>query len=262
MDNRIIQQVLERMSPITLEEMKNIHLMDRIDSKFVAPVSLLPDLLEEMIPYFHVQTKNEITVAPYTTQYFDTPDLRMYHMHQNGKLNRQKIRIRSYVDSDLSFLEIKNKNNKGRTKKIRIPVEYQFLKSMEDLKEERIFLDQHSLFDTSLLLPVLSNEFSRITCVNNRKTERITIDVNLKFNNELTGFQKDFENLLVLELKQDGWQRSDFRDILMKMRIKKNSFSKYCIGTVMTNNQVKYNRFKGRLARINKIVKINNYDSI
>lgn len=255
MDNQIIQQVLDQMAPITLEEMKNIHLMDRIDSKFVVPVSILPRLLEEMIPYFHVQTKNDITIAPYTTQYFDTPDLKMYHMHQNGKLNRQKIRIRSYVDSELSFLEIKNKNNKGRTKKIRIQVEYPFVKSIDELEREKEFLTQHSLFDTHLLTPVLSNKFNRITCVNNRKTERITIDVNLVFTNHITNVRNSFENIVVLELKQDGRQRSDFRDILMKLRIRKGSFSKYCMGTVMTNSSVKYNRFKGRLARIDKITR-------
>ncbi|MDL2322937.1 polyphosphate polymerase domain-containing protein [Bacteroidales bacterium OttesenSCG-928-A17] len=248
-----IENILKGLTPITLEEMKDIRLMDRIDSKFVAPVALLPQLLKEMEPFFMVQTKNDTRVAPYTTQYFDTPDLEMFVMHQNGKLNRQKIRIRSYADSDLSFLEIKNKNNKGRTSKKRIEVNQPAVRSIKEFQEEMDFLTEHSIFSAGSLIPSLSNNFHRITCVNNRKTERITIDINLSFLNERTGGETSFDDLMILELKQDGWQRSDFRDILLNLRIKKNSFSKYCMGVVLTDPSVKYNRFKNRLAKINKL---------
>ena len=252
----MIDSLLNEMAPITLDEMKNIRLMDRIDSKFVAPVTILPKLLKEMQPFFKVQVNNEKRIAPYCTQYLDTRDLSMFIMHQNGKLNRQKIRIRSYVDSNVSFLEVKNKNNKGRTKKIRVPVDFSHVASIEELNGDRAFLDKHSLFECNGLEPVLFNEFNRITMVNNRKTERITIDLQLSFQNYKTGNKKSLDNFMILELKQDGWQHSDFRDILNKLRIKKSSFSKYCMGTVLTNPDVKYNRFKGRLTKINKLITI------
>jgi hypothetical protein len=246
--------VLEKMQTITLSEMGNIRLMDRIDSKFVAPVSLLPQLLEEMLPYFRVQVNNGVRMAPYCTQYLDTPDLKMFLMHQNGKLNRQKIRIRSYVDSNLSFLEVKNKNNKGRTNKRRVPVGVSHLTSIRDLKDEKQFLDENALFDTGILEPSLANNFNRITFVNNKATERITIDTHLSFLNYRTGNTKTLDNLMIIELKQDGWQHSDFRDILNRFRIKKISFSKYCMGTVLTNPGIKYNRFKGKWTIINKLI--------
>jgi hypothetical protein len=248
-----INNILEAMPSITLDEMKNIHLMDRVDSKFVAPVSLLPCLLEEMAPYFKVQINNGKRIAPYCTQYFDTPELGMFLMHQNGKLNRQKIRIRSYVDSHVSFLEVKNKNNKGRTGKIRVPVDSSHIQSIEDLNTGKPFLEVNSIFDSRALEPVLANEFNRITLVNNRATERVTLDMDISFVNYKTGDQKAVENLLVLELKQDGRQHSDFLDILNRFRIKQMSFSKYCMGTVLTNPSVKYNRFKRKWILINKI---------
>jgi hypothetical protein len=246
--------VLEKMQTIALDEMENIRLMDRIDSKFVAPVSLLPPLLEAMLPYFKVQVNNGIFIAPYCTQYLDTPDLKMFLMHQNGKLNRQKIRIRSYVDSNLSFLEVKNKNNKGRTNKRRVPVGISHLTSIRDLEEKKQFLEENALFDTDILEPVLANNFNRITFVNNKATERITIDFNLSFLNYKTGNTKILDKLMVIELKQDGWQHSDFREILNRFRIKKISFSKYCIGTVLTNSNIKYNRFKCKWTIINKLI--------
>ena len=251
--NTPINDLLERMSSITLEEMQNIHLMDRVDSKFISSISILPRLLEEMTPYFKVQINNEKRIAPYCTQYLDTPDLHMFLMHQNGKLNRQKIRIRSYVDSQVSFLEVKNKNNKGRTIKIRVPVDLSHIQSVEELNSSKEFLEQNALVDSRNLQPMLANEFKRITLVNNRATERVTLDFDLRFINHQTGRQEEVSDLLVLELKQDGWQHSDFRDIMHKLRIKASSFSKYCMGTVLTNPDIKQNRFKAKWSIINKI---------
>ena len=249
-----INPILKDMIPITLDEMQNIRLMDRIDSKYVASASLLPELLQKMIPFYKVQEIEEERIATYSTQYMDTPELGMFVMHQNRKLNRQKIRIRSYVNSDLSFLEIKNKNNKGRTGKKRIQVGLSHLTSIHDLNDEKEFLCDYSLFDVEQLLPSLTNEFNRITFVNRNATERITIDINLSFRNCITGIDVNLGNLMILELKQDGWKHSDFRDILNELRIKKTSFSKYCMGTVLTNPDSKYNRFKAKTKLINKLI--------
>ena len=253
--NTPLNSILEQMEPISLEEMKSVRLMDRMDFKYVAPISILPQLLEKAIPYFKVQEINGNRIAPYCTQYLDTPDLDMFVMHQNGKLNRQKIRIRSYVDSKLSFLEIKNKNNKGRTKKKRIPVNLSHVETIEDLNSDKQFLAENSVFDIQNLKPALANEFDRITLVNKKGTERITIDLNLLFINCKTDERKALENLMVLELKQDGWKHSEFRDILNELRIKRLSFSKYCVGTALTNSQVKYNKLKRKLMNLTKLTR-------
>ena len=51
----------------------------------------------------------------YASVYFDTPAFTFYFDHHNGKIRRTKIRQRKYVDSELTFLEIKQKNGKGET---------------------------------------------------------------------------------------------------------------------------------------------------
>jgi len=249
-----VDSILARMEPITLHQMKDIRLMDRLDFKFVAPVSLLPDLLEQMESDFMVQEINDKRISPYTTQYFDTFDMGFFVMHQNGKLNRQKIRIRSYVDSNLSFLEVKNKNNKGRTTKLRIPFDSRRVDSINDFDEEKDFLANHSIFDVNSLVPALENSFQRITMVNNNKTERITIDLNIAFLNAKTQREEQLDRLMILELKQDGWTHSHFRDILADMKIRRNSFSKYCIGIALTDSEAKNNRFKRKLIRLNKLL--------
>ena len=249
-----VDSILRRMTPITLSQMNDIHLMNRLDFKFAAPVNLLPDVLEEMMPDFMVQEINNNRISPYFTQYFDTPDMGFYLMHQNGKLNRQKIRIRSYIDSNLSFLEVKNKNNKGWTNKFRIPFDSQRINSIEDLNGEKKFLANHSLFDVNSLIPALENSFRRITFVDNEKTERITIDTDISFFNYKTRREEQTGPLMVLELKQGGWSHSHFRDIMNKLIIRQNSISKYCLGIVLTDSGVKYNGFKKQLIQLNKFL--------
>lgn len=250
-----IDKALKEMEVITLQQMQDIRLMDRVDFKFVAPVSCLPLLLLKMRPYFKVQINNGKAISLYSTQYLDTESLDMFLMHQNGKLNRQKVRIRSYVESDMSFLEVKNKNNKGRTTKVRIPTAQSHIHSSLDFDEEISFLEENSLFCHEELHPSLSNTFKRITLVNNHKTERITIDFDLAFENYYSGIKKDLNQFMVLELKQDGWNHSVFRDILLEMQIKQYPFSKYCMGFVSTCDNIKYNKFKGQWILINKLLK-------
>ncbi|MDR0715157.1 MAG: polyphosphate polymerase domain-containing protein [Bacteroidales bacterium] len=247
--------LLEKMSPITLDEMQRVRLMNRVDDKFVAPASFLRLLLEDIAPYFRVQANNGKRAALYQTQYLDTPSFDMFVVHHNGKLNRQKVRIRSYVESNSSFLEIKNKNNRGQTGKMRIPIPFPSVRSVADLGDDAIrFLDEQTVFDISSLTPSLSNRFDRITLVNNEGTERVTIDLNLSFLNHHTGNGMLMDNLMIIEMKQAGRQPSRFRDALRRQRIKPHPFSKYCMGSVLTNPCLKYNRFKNKWIFINKII--------
>jgi hypothetical protein len=62
-----VNSLLDDMEVITLQQMEDIHLMDRIDSKFIAPVSYLPQLLSKMKPYFMVQVNNDKTISQYST---------------------------------------------------------------------------------------------------------------------------------------------------------------------------------------------------
>lgn len=257
----VVVDILKEMDSISLDSMKEVQLMDRLDSKFVADSSLLPQLLRKMISYFRVQDIDGVRIAAYSTQYLDTPEISMYEMHHNRKLNRQKVRIRSYLDSNLSFLEVKNKSNIGRTAKLRVPTQLTHIEQIEELNEGVVFLSENTDVDVEKLLPSLANEFKRITFVNNELTERITIDTDLRFTNHMTGKEIVLDGVMIIELKQEGNVSSYFRDILTEMRIKKTKISKYCIGTVLTNPDCKYNRFKKKSRDINKLINQNTNDS-
>src|SRR4051812_12077582 len=115
-----VLHILREFSPITLEEMDEVKLQDRTDTKFVFAAKLLPSILEKLSKDCKVLEVNGIRLSRYETLYYDTDDFLLYNMHQNRRANRYKIRTRKYVESDLNFFEIKFKNNKGRTIKERV----------------------------------------------------------------------------------------------------------------------------------------------
>ena len=250
-----IDSKLSQMDPITLEQMSGIKLMNRIDTKYLVDVRRLPALLDKAKSDYYVQEIESKRKAFYRTLYYDTSDAKMYTIHQNRKLNRQKIRVREYVESNLTFLEIKNKNNKGRTKKIRISVAHDEIKSQQAAVD---FITEKANYAVDEISGRLRNQFSRITLVNKGKTERLTIDINIKFDNCVTGNQNTIPSLCIVEVKRDGNVYSPFTSYMADFRIKKKSISKYCLGMILTDPGLKQNRFKEKLRYIEKMLSKNN----
>ncbi len=238
---------------ITLNEMKSIQLMNRIDTKFIATREQLNDILELAQSSYRIQVVNEERISSYDTLYFDTEDYDMYIQHHNRRLKRQKIRTRSYVQSAITFLEIKNKNNKGRTNKVRVPIGSDEFHEFGNNNKAMELMKSYSLYNKNEIMPRLRTQFNRITLVNIGMTERLTIDMDLAFHNMENGVVVSKPNLVIIELKQDGQVASPMRTILARLRIKQFKISKYCIGTVFTNESVKRNRFKTKMAKIQKL---------
>ena len=257
-------EILNHYEPITLDEMKNIRLMNRIDTKFVTTVPVLRRLLALAREDYYVQETGGLRISPYYTMYFDTDDCAMYNRHEVGHLSRQKIRIRSYVDAGLNFLEVKTKNNHGRTGKKRMAMEqFDPLNPRHDIRFRRQdaeytayddFIRRCLMYDPASLVCQLENRFDRITLVNKGKTERLTIDTNLCFHNITTGGDRSMGDIVIIELKRDGNQPSPILGRLLELRIHPHGFSKYCIGSALTNESLRRNRIKPRLRSIEKIL--------
>lgn len=256
--------ILSSFQPISLDEMTGIKLMNRTDTKFVTTVDRLKSLLMLAKDDYRVQEIDGKRIAQYYTAYFDTPDNNMYIVHQNGHAGRQKLRIRSYMDSGLNFLEVKTKNNHGRTKKKRVDMlgfdpenpdhGIRFMRQDEQYRHYDEFLRKHLRYDPTVLTEHLENHFNRITLVNKAKTERLTIDTGLQFHNLMTGHNADLTGLVIIELKRDGLQPSPILGMLRELRIKPSGFSKYCMGSAMTNPALKRNNFKERLHMVERLL--------
>ena len=240
--------------------MESVKLMNRIDTKYAVPLSVLPTILEAAREDYFAQEIDGKRIATYDTMYYDTETLDMYIRHHDRQLVRQKIRVRQYVDSHLTFLEIKRKNNKGRTKKKRIAVPGFGItgdtsgSSMKETWTVEDFIAAKSRYQWAQLSPHLSTKFHRITLVNKAKTERLTIDMDLVWENIVSGESKTYPNLVIIELKRDGNVLSRMTDIMQDLRIHPFKISKYCIGTALTTPGLKRNRFKKKIRSIEKML--------
>ena len=252
MKREIIEAVLGGYASISLAEMGKVRLMNRIDTKYTTSFSMLPEVLKRLQSGYDVQEINGSRMNKYQTMYFDTVDRAMYLDHHNGRCTREKIRIRTYNDSKQLFLEVKNKNNRGHTKKKRIELPEMKAYSQH---EAEAFLYKYAKYPPDTLIPQSENSFHRITLVNRMKTERLTIDMNLAFRNPEDGMEKQLDDLVIIELKQSGNRSSFAKSVFSDLRIHPMGISKYCLGTILTVPNVKKNRFKEKLIQLNKIRK-------
>jgi predicted oxidoreductase len=115
------------------------------------------------------------------------------------------------------------------------------------------FLAKKLYYAPELLSEQLENCFQRITLVNKGKTERLTIDSHLSFNNLQTGKHFDLPDIAIIELKRDGLVYSPILSLLRQLRIHPMGFSKYVLGTAFTNENLKQNCLKQKLHRIEKM---------
>lgn len=246
---RNIENLIDEFSPISLEEMNSVALMKRTDTKFVINKTQLVLMLENLKNDYKVLEIKSDRIMTYSSLYFDTIENKFYNDHHNGKINRTKIRQRKYVESNLCFLEIKQKNGKGETNKSRIRVD-DF--ELDLTKNSKDFISSTTDHEYSLK-PSLWNGFNRITLVNLKNKERVTLDLNLSFS--MDDVEKDFNNLVIVELKQERFNRkSEVVKILKSLKQNPYSISKYCIGMISLYNDLKYNIFKKKLIKINNII--------
>ena len=246
-DLKTLEKILSEIRPISLKEMDSVALMNRTDTKFLLSFEQLWDVLLEVGAHYRILDINGVRANHYQSEYYDTPDFYFFRRHQHGKKNRLKIRKRRYVESDISFLEVKFKSNKGRTEKDRMKIPEL---NIELTQENVQYIHETSHFEEDLE-PKLMNTFERITLVDQALPERITIDCKLAF--EMNQQILQIPNLVIVEAKQERQNRhSVFLSALKRRLIRPESISKYCLGVALLTDQ-KSNMFKEKIRRIKKL---------
>jgi hypothetical protein len=146
--------------------------------------------------------------------------------------------------SYLSVLEKKLKTNKSRTIKHRIPIKG------NDQKDIANFVNEHIHSIRGGLSPKLFNNYHRMTFSHLQKKEKVTIDFNLGFENPDNSLQYHIDDYFVVEVKtNDKAHLSEFSLYCKENGIRKKRFSKYCMGTCLTNNnEFKKSNFKKELS--------------
>lgn len=233
-----------------LSDLKNAELMDRVDTKYLIPVNIFERVLESLMPYYTALEMDGKRSFIYHNTYFDTPDFDFYHEHHQGKLNRYKVRHRHYVASNKGFLEVKLKNNKGRTIKSRI----ESRRACIDGDSEKDFLGSiPQRFNT--LKVAQWGSYERIALANEACGERLTLDMNVRFKSVSDDNEVTLSDFVVAELKQNKYDiNSPFAIEMSRLGIRPSKFSKYCIGCSLVMPNLKSNRFKPVLTAMNKII--------
>ncbi len=250
------------MGSITLDHMRDVKLMNRIDTKYVLSEAEVLEMLRSAARCgYRVQVIDGVRACRYDTLYYDTAERDMYLVHHNQQLTRQKIRTRLYVETEQAFLEIKNKTNRGRTKKRRITISHSELGSFnggDNASEVVAFYNKNARYAIGDVAPALATRFTRITLVNPELSERLTIDLGLSYEDVRTHRIAAIPSMAIVELKQDGNTLSMMKRILRDMHIAPLKVSKYCLGTALTVEDIKKNRFKLKIRDIEKRLNIDN----
>ncbi len=239
---------IKEFDPISLEEMDRVTLQNRTDTKFVFNEEKLNAILQKAKDNYRSLVVNRMLYADYDTHYFDTESFKFYQDHHNKRSNRYKVRMRSYVNSDIHFFEIKFKSNKNRTIKKRIRID----KQANVIEGEAAKLLEATVgINPGELEEKIRINCKRITLVNKKQTERVTIDFDMTYN--INGQWHDYPNIVIIEVKQDMFGKSMFLDIMRSEHIRPMSLSKYCFGIANYTKGIKYNNFKKQILYVNKI---------
>ncbi len=246
----VIKNILSSFEPIGLKDINDVKLMDRVDTKFSFNFEDLESFLSSLKEDYQVLVIDESPISKYNSLYYDDKVLTAFNDHQRKKPNRFKVRFRKYVYSNIQFLEVKHKVN-GRTVKTRIPSD-SIPSEMNEVQEAFV----HETGIHGQLKPSLRNKFKRITLIQKNKSERVTLDFDIRF--EWKDKEIELSDIVIAELKQSKADRnSTFYKLMKKNIIRPMKLSKYCIGMILTHDKenLKYNRFKKKLLFIKKIQK-------
>ena len=247
---RAIVRSTAHFGTLSLAELGAAALMDRIDTKFLVPVETVAGLMERLAGHYRVLEIGGKRLSRYSTEYYDSADLQLYHHHHAGRSPRIKVRVRSYHGTGDRFLEVKLKTNKGRTRKVRVPLVGADADPLERLRGEGYFGLADRLSSVPLT-PSVVVDYSRLTFVANDVPERLTLDLMLTFTRD--GEVRSFPGVVVAEVKQERRAPSLFHEELRRYGVREGALSKYCLGIASLDPGAKKNRFKGILRRLEEL---------
>ncbi len=245
-----IRNTVNNFEKIDLKDTGRVKLLKRKDSKYLLNKTKLLNVLNKLAGSYFILSIDSEVFQPYTTTYFDTDNFGMYTSHQNGKLNRYKIRKRTYNRSGQKYVEVKFKNNKKHTIKKR---EKDTGGNNYFNEKASAFIKEHTPFKPSDIKKKLTIHYTRFTLVDLNFRERVTIDVNMEYRNDLS--KKKINGLVIIELKQDiAHKESKIKNILKAEKVYPQSLSKYCLGIASLYDNVKKNRMKKIFLYIDKLI--------
>jgi hypothetical protein len=248
---RLLATLEGKFDPVTLDDQDDSLFKQRFETKYLFSPDLLVKLLERLAGNYRVLSIDDRLIQDYQSLYFDNSEFKFYLDHQNGKLNRHKVRFRKYPGREQTYVEVKFKNNKNQTKKWREKISLSKYSGGTLTDRETHFIKP--LFNSlpGKLFPRFTVSYARMTLVHKKHNERVTIDFDLSY--FMDKKKKQFKCIAVAEVKQGRLSAySDFFKVMRSFRISPVRFSKYCFGVNQYFPVLKHNSFKSRHLFLNR----------
>lgn len=198
--------------PISLEAvMERASLLDRYDRCYLVPARTFQDIAAHLTDPHREDPFRALSIRGrrwfrYHSVYYDTPGLRAYHDHRQGRRQRCKIRERLYEDTGERQFEIKVKGNRGQTLKYRRRLSAS-AHALED--GSRTFLREtlDRVYGTGFatpeeLRPSLTTDYTRTTLV--ADGQRITCDADLTCRDASGAEVSAARDMVLVETKSYG----------------------------------------------------------
>lgn len=229
------------LGSVSLDELDSVaSLQTRVDRKYVIRRSDLEALAPQISSLARVLDIDGRRQFGYWSTYYDTPDLASYLDTARKRPRRWKVRTRTYLDSDLHFIEVKTRNRRGSTVKTRqnggvtdhcqlsapsrlfvATTLTQRLGNTADAGRELV----------AQLRPTLTTEYERVTLLVKSDSSRATIDTALAVGLP-DGQQRQLSDHVIVETKTPG-RPSPVDRVLWDRGVRPVSISKFGAGLAL-----------------------------
>ncbi len=236
--------VLAELRPMSLAEInERAALVTRTCRKYLVPAALMEPLFAGAEGRFGVLTIDGRWNFQYSSTYLDTPCLRTFQDHRQGRRMRFKARTRTYVDTGgTRMFEIKLKGARGVTDKTRM----EYGGPPDRLTPQtRRFLDDtlcaYGVEPPDALKASAVTDYRRTTVVSLSGPERVTVDT------DLVGYRRGWSvrmrpDVVLLEVKTRGGLTATERR-LHEFGVREARFTKYGATITALEPRVRGNRW-------------------
>lgn len=250
--------VAATLPSVGLEELnERAALQTRVDRKYLVERRLVRELIGLTTARHAVLEIDGRRSFGYRSVYFDTPDLRCFREHRQGRRRRFKVRTRLYRDSGQGMLEVKTKGLRGATVKARRQWPAADLELLPEPSRGFVVQALHagglpaSRWEVERLVgslrPSLVTDYRRVTLLDIGAGSRATIDTDLVFSAGTHVVSAPAETVIVETKSATGAGCVDRE--LRRLGVRPVSVSKYCVGVALTRPQLAANRWNRVLRR-------------
>jgi hypothetical protein len=232
----------------------------RVDRKYLLPESVVEALLVVDPNSRELDRVNGFSSQRYETLYFDTPELQFFHAARGKHPLRSKVRLRHYLETGNRFLEVKQRNARGETTKVRTPW------SGSLRADAQFLLNSLGAFAPMVeaLQPVALTAYERVA-YQLGDFGRMTIDRSLRFGPNaavshyllgrlgLPSGGAQSAELAILETKSVDRSPTPIDRILWDLGYRPRSLSKYALAIASFHPEIPLNRWAGAAAHLRRL---------